>query len=234
MVRRREESKQRGNRRRRLLFGLAVVGAGVLFAGGLALAASDTIVAGPAEAYSASVYNTDQGAVVQFRDDGGTHNVTARQTGPDGQALFRTQTISGGTAGVEGTQYLSAGDYTFFCTVHPTTMSGTLHVTSNGAPQARPSSSIKVARRNLKQTIKKGLKLNMTPTTRVEGVTLTAKLGKTTISKTTITLLEGFNAPVLKLNKAGKGKLSGKKTAKVSVTADIPFGSPVSTKAKLS
>ncbi len=234
MLRRREEPKQRRNRRRRLLFGLGVVGAGVLFAGGLALAASDTIVAGPADQFSAPTYNTDQGAVVQFRDDGGTHNVTARQTGPDGGALFLSPTLSSGTAGIQGTQYLPAGDYAFYCTVHPTTMSGTLHITSSGAPQARPSSSIKVARRNLKQTIKKGLKLNMTPTTRVEGVTLTAKLGKTTIAKATTTLLEGFNAPVLKLNKAGKGKLSRKKTAKVSVTADIPFGSPVSSKAKLS
>ncbi len=234
MFRRREESKQRGNRRRGMVFGLAIVAVGVLFAGGSALAASDTIVAGPADAYSSSVYNTEQGAVVPFRDDGGSHNVTARQSGPDGQALFRTPTLSGGTAGVEGTQYLPAGDYIFYCTVHPTTMSGTLHVTSSGAPQARPSSSIKVARRNLKQTIKKGLKLNMTPTTRVEGVTLTAKLGKTTIAKATTTLLEGFNAPVLKLNKAGKGKLSRKKKAKVTVTAGVPFGSPVSAKAKLS
>jgi plastocyanin len=234
VLRRREESKQRGNRRRRLLFGLAVVGAGVLFAGGLAFAASQTIVGQSDNTFSAPTYTTDQGEVAQLQVTGSTHNATARQNGPDGQALFRSPSISGGTAGVQGTQYLSAGDYVFFCTIHPTTMQATLHVTSNGAPQARPASSIKVARKNLKQTIKKGLKLNMTPTTRVEGVTLTAKLGKTTIAKATTTLLEGFNAPVLKLNKAGKGKLSKKKTAKVTVTAEIPFGSPVSAKAKLS
>ena len=74
----------------------------------------------------------------------------------------------------------------------------------------------------------------MTPTTRIEGVTLTAKLGKTTIGKTTTTLAEGFNAPVVKLSKAGKSKLQGKSSAKVSVAADIPFGSPATGKAKLS
>jgi hypothetical protein len=159
--------------------------------------------------------------------------VTALQNGPDNQALFRSPTISGGSTSVQGTQYLSAGDYTFYCTIHPTTMQATLHVTSNGAPQARPSSSIKASKRSVSQAIKKGIKVAMTPTTAIDGVNLTAKLGKTTIGKKTVALAQGFNAPVIKLNKTGKSKLRGKKTAKVTVTAEIPFGSPVSAKAKL-
>ena len=42
------------------LFGLAVLGAGVLFAGGLAFAASQTIVAEPDSTFSALTYTTDQ------------------------------------------------------------------------------------------------------------------------------------------------------------------------------
>ena len=73
----------------------------------------------------------------------------------------------------------------------------------------------------------------MTPTTRIEGVTLTAKLGQDDDRQDTTTLAEGFSAPIVKLSKAGKSKLRGKSSAKVSVTADIPFGSPVTGKAKL-
>jgi plastocyanin len=222
----------RRDRSRRLWFAAGLVVALVLFVGGLAFAAAP-IVGQADNTFSAPTYTIDQGEVGQLQVTGSSHNATARQNGPDGRALFSSPTISGGTTAVQGTQYLSAGDYTFFCTIHPTTMQATLHVTSNGAPQARPSSSIKVTRRSVSQTIKKGLKLNMTPNTRIEGVTLTAKLGKAIIGKKTVTLAEGFNAPVVKLNKAGKSKLRGKSSAKVTVTADIPFGSPVTGKAKL-
>ena len=218
---------------RRLGFVAGLIVAGLLFAGGIALAASQTIIGQVDDTFNAATYTTDQGEVVPFQVTGSSHNVTAHQNGPDGAALFRTPTISSGSTGVQGTQYLSAGNYTFFCTIHPATMQATLHVTSNGAPQARPSSSIKVTRRSVSQTIKKGIKLNMTPTTSIEGVALTAKLGKTTIGKKTVTLAQGFNAPVVKLNKAGKSKLQGKSSAKVTVTANIPFGSPVTGKAKL-
>jgi len=226
--------------RRRLLFVLGIACAVVLFAGGLALAAFQPIAAtdnvytggsgGPTPTYT-----MDQGERPTFLNGGANqHNATARQNGPDGKALFLTPTLNGGQQGsVDGTQYLTAGTYQFFCTIHPTEMQATLVVTSNGTPQARPSSSIQVTRRSVAQTIKKGLKVKMTPTTTIAGVTLTAKLGKAAIGKKTTTLNAGLNAPVVKLSKAGKSKLRGKSTAKVSVTADIPFGSPVTGKVKL-
>jgi plastocyanin len=219
-------------RRLGLLAGLAI--AGVLFAGGLALAASETIVAGPTEAYSQAAYATDQGEVVQFRDDGGSHTVTARQTGPDGQALFRTPTLSGGTAGVGGTQFLSAGDYAFFCTVHPTTMSGTLHVTGNGTPQARPSASVSVRSKKLSKVSKKGVLVAITTSAKVDGASLVAKLGKTTIGTANgLSLAAGQQFATVKLSKSGKNKLKGKTKASVTVTATIPFGPPASGKSKL-
>jgi plastocyanin len=224
---------KRGTTGTRLGLAIALVAFAAMTYAGLALAASDTIVGRADSTFSAPTYTADQGEVVPFQVTGDQHNVTALQNGPDHQALFRSPTISGGTTSVQGTQYLSAGDYTFYCTIHPTTMQATLHVTSNGTPQARPSSSLKVSKRSLSQTIKKGIKVAMTPTTAIEGVSLTAKLGKTTIGKKTVSLAQGFNAPVIKLSKAGKSKLRGKKRAKISVTAEIPFGSPASAKAKL-
>lgn len=223
---------KRGTGRR---FWLAVVIAAfaAMAYAGFALAASDTIVGGPAETYSQPTYSTDQGAVVQFQNLGGSHNVTARQNGPDGKTLFRTPTTTGGTAGVDGTQYLSAGDYPFFCTVHPTTMQGTLHVTGSGTAQARPTASLKLKSKTISSAIKKGLLVSVNASAAANGATLTAKLGKATVGSTTTSLAAGAQTKKVKLSKAGKSKLRKKGTAKVSVTAQIPFGVPATAKAKL-
>jgi plastocyanin len=213
---------------------LAAIAVAAMLGAGVALAASEEIVAGPSEAFSKSTYTTDQGAVVQFRNDGGTHNVTARQSGPDGRALFRSATTSGGTAPVDGTQYLSSGDYAFFCTVHPTTMNGTLRVSGAGAPLPRPQATLSLKSKSLAKAVKKGILVSIEASTKIDGVTLTAKLGKATIGKANVSLAAGSQADLVKLTKAGKSKLRARDTAKVTVTAEIPFGSPASAKAKLS
>ena len=207
--------------------------AGLLFAGGLAFAASQTIVARVDDTFSAQTYTTDQGEVVPLQVTGDSHNATARQNGPDGQALFRSPTITGGTTGVQGTQYLSAGDYAFFCTVH-LNMVATLHVTSNGTPQARPSASLTVRSRKRSKVSKKGLQVAITASAKVDGASLVAKLGKATIGKADgLSLSSGQQFATVKLSKAGKNKLKNKSKASVTVTASIPFGSPASGKAKL-
>jgi plastocyanin len=220
-----------------LALAVAAVALGAMVYAGIALAASDLIVAGPAESFdrqaAGTPYSTDQGVVVQFQDNGGSHNVTARQAGPDGKALFRSPTISGGTASVDGTQYLTPGDYQFFCTVHPTTMSGTLRVTGAGAALARPTASLAVKSKSISKAVKKGIPVSVSANTKIDGATLTAKLGKAAIAKTTASLAAGAQTLKLKLTKAGKAKLRGRSTAKITVTADIPFGSPATAKAKL-
>ena len=218
---------------RRLGLALAAVSVAAMLGTGIALAASDVIVGGPAESFDKTTYNADQGEVVQFRNDGGSHNVTARQAGPDGKALFRSATISGGTTPVNGTQYLSSGDYPFFCTVHPTTMNGTLRVTGAGSPVSRPQATLAPKGKSLAKALKKGIKLAVTATSSADGVTFTAKLGKTTIGKATTSLVAGAQTKLIKLNKAGKSKLRGKSKATVRVSAEIPFGPPSSAKVKL-
>jgi hypothetical protein len=59
------------------------------------------------------------------------------------------------------------------------------------------------------------------------------KLGKATLGKTTASLAAGPQTVKVKLSKSGKSKLSKKSSAKVTVTAEIPFGSPATGKAKL-
>jgi plastocyanin len=221
-------------RARRLWFVAGLVVAGALFAGGIAFAASQTIVGQGDNTFSATTYTTDQGEVSQLNVTGSTHNVTAHQNGPDGAALFRSPTISGGAAGVQGTQYLSAGDYTFFCSVHPSTMQATLHVTSNGAPQARPSATVSVRSKKLAKVSKKGILVAINSTAKIDGASLVAKLGKATIGKVDgLSLAAGQQFATVKLSKSGKNKLKGKKKASVIVTASIPFGSPVTGKTKL-
>jgi plastocyanin len=225
--------RERGTRRKKLAVAGALVVAIGLLAAGLAFGAAPIIGQGD-DTYSAPTYTIDQGEVGQLQVTGSTHNVTARQSGPDGQALFRTPTISGGSTGVQGTQFLSAGDYTFFCTVHPTTMQATLHVTSNGAPQGRPSAQLSVRSKKLAKVAKKGILVALTTTAKVDDASLVAKLGKTTIGKVDgLSLAAGQQFVTLKLSKAGKSALKKKKKASVTVTATIPFGSPATGKSKL-
>jgi Copper binding proteins, plastocyanin/azurin family len=189
-------------------------------------------VAEPTDSYSAPTYNADQGSLVPFQNNGGSHNVTARQKGPDGNDLFRSETTTSGTTPVNGTQYLTTGAYPFFCTVHPTTMQGTLQVTGAGTPQARPSATLAVKGKSLAKAIKKGIKLTATASTRTDAE-FTARLGKTLIGQKRVSLATGAQSVLVKLSKAGKSKLRAKGKATVKVTAEIPFGSPVTAKAKL-
>src|SRR4051794_22625952 len=230
MMKRMRES---GTRRAKFAVAGALVVAIGLLAAGLAFGAAPIIGQGD-DTYSAPSYSIDQGEVGQFQVTGSTHNVTARQSGPDGSALFRSPTITGGSTGVQGTQFLSAGDYSFFCTVHPTTMQATLHVTSNGTPQARPAAQLSVRSKKIAKVSKKGLMVAITATAKVDGASLVAKLGKATIGKVDgLSLAAGQQFQTLKLTKAGKNKLKGKKKASVTVTATIPFGAPAAVKSKL-
>jgi plastocyanin len=225
---------RRGRSGRRLLLVIALVAFGGMTYAGLALAASDTIVGGPTDTFTQPSYNADQGSLVPFQNLGGSHNVTARQNGPDGDALFRSDTTTSGTTPVNGTQYLTSGAYAFFCTVHPTTMQGTLQVTGAGTPQGRPSATLKLRTKTISKALKKGLLVAVNASASVAGAELVAKLGKATIGRAAgVSLAQGQQTKTVKLSKSGKSKVRSKNKATVKLTADIPFGSPATAKAKL-
>ena len=215
-----------------LVFGLvAAVG---MFGGGIALAAAP-IVGDSTNHYSSPNYTADQGEIVPFQVTGSQHNVTATTNGPDGKSLFRSATISGGTTPVSGTQYLSTGNYTFICTIHPTTMQATLHVTGNGTPQARPNATLTLVSKKISKVAKKGkLLVGVNMTAPVDGASLVASLGKATLGRAnSLSLKAGQQTIAIGLGKAAKSKLAKKSKASVTLTADIPFGSPASGKGKL-
>ncbi len=113
-------------------------------------------------------------------------------------------------------------------------MQATLVVTSNGAPQARPSATVSVRSKKLAKASKKGILVAINTTAKVDGASLVAKLGKATIGKADgLSLSAGQQFATVKLSKAGKNKLKKKSKASVTVIASIPFGSPASGKTKL-
>jgi plastocyanin len=208
--------------------------AGVALAAGMAFGAPATIVGTGSNTFAPPTYTQDQGDLSVLQSTG-THNVTATQSGPDGGALFRSATISSGTTPVNGTQYLTTGSYSFLCTVHGPSMSGTLNVSGAGTPQPRPQISLKLQSRKLEKVAKKGkLQVAITSTASSGEASLTAKLGKLTIARAQdLSLSAGRQSRVLKLTKQGKAKLARKSKATIVLNGTIAFGSPATAKGKL-
>ena len=239
-------ARERGTRRARIRLSI-YLGTVVLVLGLIATAwaaaqpigASDNVFTGGSGG-SAPTYTMDQGDNPPFLTNNGPanqHNVRARQDGPDKGPLFFSATlVPGQQAPVGGTQYLSAGAYPFFCTIHPTEMQGTLVITNNGTPQARPSVTLEVRTKTISKALKKGIVVAITPspTPAISLLSLVAKLGKTTIGKAKFPSTSPHSPTnVIQLSKAGKRKLRGKSKATVKVTADVLFGAPGTAKAKL-
>ena len=216
---------------RRLAGTAAVCGAVLAGTAAIALGAPAAIT-NVGDTFSAPTYAHDAGTVAQYVNAGGTHNVMATAKGPDGKALFRSATISGGSTPVNGTQYLAPGSYPFICTIHPTTMTGDL-IVGTGTPLARPAVAVKILDKKL-QTVLKNKKLKVKLTATGSGnVPVDAFLGKKTITSRTQVDAPGSTVLKLPLTTKGRKALAKKAKAKVTVKSSIDFGSPVQASAKL-
>lgn len=194
-----------------------------------AFGVAQTIVASD-DFFVAATYTMDQGDRPTLQNAGiNQHNVTSRANGPDGDFLFISPTIGNGTTTVEGTQYLTTGTYPFICTTHPLSMSGNLQVSGLGAPTARPQIDVIPGGGKLSKIAKKGkLPVTVKALTASSGVELEVKLGKAEIgSQKAFNLAAGQSRKLsVKLTKSGKTKLAKKKSAKLTVTGEVPFGAP--------
>jgi plastocyanin len=211
-------------------------GATTAWAGG-----GDTVVAMD-DFYTALEYQIQEGGQLDFDNNGSsTHTVTADDPGPDGDALFRTGNVSGGSAikPVDGTQFLAAGEYDFHCSIHPTEMQATLQVNpSGGGPLARPDIDVKVKSKKLAKVVKSGklkVEVSAAEPTNADGVSLSAKKGRKSITKkTNLDVNAGSSETAkLKLKKSALEKLAELDKAKVKVTAEVDFGSPAKASKKL-
>ncbi|HEX8073591.1 MAG TPA: plastocyanin/azurin family copper-binding protein [Thermoleophilaceae bacterium] len=214
---------------------LAVVSALLLVP---AARADQRIVAGPGQRYLTTSVTMAQGEPLTFvNQDRAGHDVTATAGGPDGRPLFATPVIgAGATAFVEGSQYLTAGSYAFYCSVHEF-MQGTLTVTSDGTPAQRapsgdshaPGVAVRIASRGMRSVVRSGaLRVSVTTdeeaTVRLEA---SARAGGRSVAfkpkarsvragkRTTVTLAVG---------RSGRAALAGARSARVTVSVKTRDG----------
>jgi hypothetical protein len=115
-------------------------------------------------------------------------------------------------------------------------MAADLIVSANGAPLARPDVSLNVVSRKLDQVVSAGkLKLRLSAATASDGISLSASKGAKKLgSVQNVSLAAGASRVVkLKLGSSARNVLRGLRSAKVKVSADVPFGSPVRAKRNL-
>ena len=218
---------------RRVTVALAVVGATV-FGAGQALGASEPITTSTTCcSYGKAAFTIDRGTVATFQNlDSSPHDVFSVDSGPGNKPLFSSPQINVGQTPVNGTESLAPGTYRFFCTVHPTQMSGQLVVT----PSASPTVAVKVLSRKVGQVASSGkLKVKLRGLLASKNVSLTARVGKRKLSTARgIDLPEAAPRTVkLRLSRSGKNFLSGRRSAKVKVTATPPGDIPASATRRL-
>jgi plastocyanin len=188
--------------------------------------------------YSTTGVTIDQGERLTFQNlDITDHDVTAEKRGADGKALFGTPLIGTGESSfVEGSQYLTAGDYPYVCSIHAN-MVGSLHVTSAGTPVPRPGGGGGAAADKTKPKLR--LRLVSTRASRVRRLDrLVAEVSVDEAAKVAVTAkarskrrlvtvatgaveltTAGTRRPELKLTRAGSRLLKGKRRLPVSLSA---------------
>jgi plastocyanin len=211
--------------RNRLIVALAVAGAAA-FGAAHALGASEPITTTTDCCnYGKASFTIDRGAVATFENqDPGVqaHDVTAIDTGGrKNLPLFRSAEINIGQTPVNGTNSLAPGTYRFFCTVHPTQMSGELVVTPSGSPTV----TVAILSSRLGPVASSGkLKVKLRGLLASNSVSLTARKGSRKLGSTRVSDLGAGASRTVKLplSRAGRNLLSGRGAAKVKVTAAPP------------
>jgi plastocyanin len=220
---------------RRVTVAMFVVGA-TAFGAGQALGASEPITTTTmCCSYGKAAFTIDRGATATFQNqDPGTspHDVFSVDRGAQGKPLFSSAQINVGQTPVNGTDSLAPGTYRFFCTVHPSQMSGQLVVT----PSASPTVAVTILSRKLGPVASSGkLKIKLRGLLASKDVSLTARKGTRKLGSTRVThLAAGASRTVkLPLSRSGKNLLKGRGSAKVKVTATPPGDQPASTSRRL-
>lgn len=233
--------------RRATTAALVVVGGAIGWASPAAAATDAIVVEPPAPPETTNftfsggsgpggVFLVDAGTQPNFtnRDEGDSHNVVATDEGPDDESLFQTPLLSAGsTAPVVGTQYLSPGTYRFVCTIH-VGMEGSLSVAGPGAVP-RPEIEVMIASTRLAKVAKGKLAVVVGASTPSEDVEITARLGSKRLAGAAgIDLAAGETRTLtLRLDRRARKLLAGLERAKVSLSAEVPFGAPDSAKRTL-
>lgn len=199
-----------------------------------ASAATDPITARSGNVFAGGTgpggsFSLDAGSIPQFTNDdaGDSHNVVATEDGPDGEELFQTALLAGGgSAPVTGAQYLTPGEYRFVCTIH-VDMAGALSVAGSGAVP-RPAVEVAVVSSKLRRVAKGKLRVAVEATARSDDVGLAARLGARPLASAAEIDLDAGESRTVTLKLDGKARklLVDLERAKVSLSAEVPFGAP--------
>jgi len=215
----------------KIVLGLATCVAAVFVMGGGA--GATTVVADPdCCTFTGSPFTQGLGEVATLQNAAEVtpHDATSTQEGPDGKPLFYSPMVNGGQgAPIAGTQYLEAGTYPFYCTLHGPGMSGELVVEPTGAALPRPSVKVAVAAQKLKRLRRsRVVKVKVTAKTASKGIAIFATKGKVKLgSKANINLAAGKSRVFkLPLTKAGRKAVAKGKRVQIKVRATVPFGKP--------
>lgn len=213
---------------RRVRAGAFALAVAAMAAGASVALADVDITAHPTEnEYTQAVFEMDQGERARLVHQGGApHDVIASRRGPDGRALFRSRLISSGSAPVLGTEYLSGGDYAFFCSIHAG-MTATLRVASDkGTPAARPNFRVKILSRRLGRVRRTGrLVVRLRGLADAAGIKLVARRGERFVGRRAGIRLAAGQVKVIriKVGRRGRAALRGRR-AFVRVFGSVPFG----------
>lgn len=227
---------------RRGIAAVTITAALTLIAGAPSANAADQITADlQCCTFAPGPYLQDLGEVPLFVNPGAAdapHNVTSTSRGPDGSALFRSKTIAAGDSSrVEGTQYLQAGTYPFFCTLHGPSMNGELIVQSGkGTVAARPSIKVSLPAQRLKKVRRSGkVKVRVRAATASSGIRIVVRRGKKAVASSSKIKLAAGAARTLRLKLSRKGRRAMSKGRRVSISArgTVDFGKPSSAKRTL-
>jgi plastocyanin len=203
--------------------------------------ADQTFSAESGKKYSADSVTIAQGEKLNFVNHDSVQHDVSSDDSLDGQLLFSSPLVSGGgSAPVDGTQYLKTGTYPFSCSIHPF-MKGKLIVSSSGTVVPRPGSAVKPVLKvssqklsSLRKSGKLGVTLSGTPSA---GATVTASA---TVSGKTVKLASrkltigasGKTKTSLKLSSASRKAIAKLKKLVVSFKATTTEGTPQTAKAK--
>ena len=216
---------------RRTCFAAALAGAAVLtpLLSVTTAWTDQQISAAPPNQYTTTSVTMAQGERLTFRnDDVVSHDVTS-----DLKGQFQTDLIGQGkTVFVEGSQYLTSGDYPFHCSVHDN-MHGVLHVTTQGTPVPRPGTNsgppadqtapgiiVSAARKVTAKALAKTGKLKLSVQSD-EGATLKLVVKFKTVKAASASseIVSGTNTVTVRLAKKVRSKLRRGAVLKVSATA---------------
>lgn len=191
-----------------------------------AAATTVSVASGPDNVYSSSTYAIDQGGGLDFINDSDRPHDLISVGLFSSRPLFRAPRLApGSSTTVPGVEYLVAGTYPFFCSLHPG-MEANLVVNSGGTPLERPAVAARIISATKSALLRSGtVRIALSTATAVSGVTLRLSFLGTVRASRSLDLLPGSSVPVsLDIPKAIRRRIARLRALRLQITGSVPLG----------